>query len=1132
MEYVESDPAALGSALFYVDNETRAPFDLTPFLRKATWPLCFRARAPDARLLPSTLCAAAAALARGAERALAAASHTAAAAATDAPLLAPTSGASAPADKKEEVALEEALAGDAGEPSGVLRLEYGGTKYELRARDGRWTGALRLPPSRLPVVGGGASGGGGGSGTEEAEERAEDARRLRPLMVDTFLFYNEPDMLEARLRELDEAVDYFVLVEGARTFSGARKRLWYAEEAALDGGGRFARWASRIVHVVVADEPPTLGRPGNVDADPWLREYHQRAGLLRGARRLGLVAADMVMLSDVDELPDACMLAGWRASGAPPLGKPAAALSMAFFYYDFAHMLPYEWRGTVIARWDYAERHSAQDLRHQRTRLPHVRCGVHASYFGDASKIVEKIQNFAHQELNTPGFANATAVEARIALGADLFERGDAFAPPPHDLPLPRHWRLIDRRSRLPTSPTSTGAPLARALAGTAAPAAATTPAEGKAAAAAADGNAAADGKSDGKEEKKEPGGRAVVLSATYGAGTAVRDVTAAVVALGLPLRLAHDSPPELAPTRLFGSDPAPCVAKRLRVYYRVAGAATQRAELAELGDRWAGQLLISSDGSRTIGSAPRRLVQDPSEGSNTILHPWDRQSMSSAIATTTVALAEQAAGDRAPHDVPAPFTVPNAQESKATVTAAHKGAAGIDGGGDGGKAGGHALEEGYPTGLAPGECARGLRNDGGRWWRADAPLLVLVHQYDGDVRWADRLRHAHVVFEKARPGQTPSLPHGGPLGAPPPHGGPLGAPHPHGGSLPHGGPLGAPTPHGGAIGVSPRPGPFVAANVAKAESNLLKFCAEFYDDLPPFIAQVYQYERKACHEGSLVDLLNDPGFERRLANSRTPGFLSINCMAMGDARPQHAYMMSSGWWSACVAPYFPGAPMPALLGNWTQGKMACAQFVVSRDRVRSLPRAFYANMYAWLVRHGTGGVPQPADAGGWRPAAAGERGDPRSHFWTSRYLEWTWELFFTAAKPGERFHVDVSLLPRTRAPTPTLSSSPSTLQRTPAAIEGTGAVARVGALYGSQLFSREATQALLSRYWNAQECCLHVPADADFNAIFGDGHCGTAKVLRVFVGAQEWELPERRAVGFTLELDVATGLPRRTRFS
>ena len=46
-------------------------------------------------------------------------------------------------------------------------------------------------------------------------------------IVDCFLFYNELDLLKFKLKELNDIVDYFVLIESKYTFVGNEKELYY-----------------------------------------------------------------------------------------------------------------------------------------------------------------------------------------------------------------------------------------------------------------------------------------------------------------------------------------------------------------------------------------------------------------------------------------------------------------------------------------------------------------------------------------------------------------------------------------------------------------------------------------------------------------------------------------------------------------------------------------------------------------------------------------------------------------------------------------------------------------------------------------------------------------------------------------
>ena len=118
-------------------------------------------------------------------------------------------------------------------------------------------------------------------------------------VVDCFIFADELDMLECRLTELEEVVDWFVLVEAESTFQGDPKPLAYAEHR-----DRFARWSDRIVHVV-AELP---------DASAWIREAAQREAIIDGLRALPLAPDDTIVLSDVDEI--------WRPSVVVTVTRP------------------------------------------------------------------------------------------------------------------------------------------------------------------------------------------------------------------------------------------------------------------------------------------------------------------------------------------------------------------------------------------------------------------------------------------------------------------------------------------------------------------------------------------------------------------------------------------------------------------------------------------------------------------------------------------------------------------------------------------------------------------------------------------------------------------------------------------
>jgi hypothetical protein len=66
----------------------------------------------------------------------------------------------------------------------------------------------------------------------------------RSLVYDCFMFFNEFDVLEIRLNELDDVVDYFVLVESQQTFQGHKKPLVFKNNE-----DRFKRYLSKIIYL-------------------------------------------------------------------------------------------------------------------------------------------------------------------------------------------------------------------------------------------------------------------------------------------------------------------------------------------------------------------------------------------------------------------------------------------------------------------------------------------------------------------------------------------------------------------------------------------------------------------------------------------------------------------------------------------------------------------------------------------------------------------------------------------------------------------------------------------------------------------------------------------------------------------
>lgn len=113
------------------------------------------------------------------------------------------------------------------------------------------------------------------------------------MIVDTFPFFNELDLLEIRLEHLSPLVDKFVLVEAAKTQSLLDKPFYFEENKE-----RFAKYLDRIVHVKILTEDCPSNQ-GNL----WRMENFQLNCVRRGTDSLNLKDDDIVIVNAVDEIP-------------------------------------------------------------------------------------------------------------------------------------------------------------------------------------------------------------------------------------------------------------------------------------------------------------------------------------------------------------------------------------------------------------------------------------------------------------------------------------------------------------------------------------------------------------------------------------------------------------------------------------------------------------------------------------------------------------------------------------------------------------------------------------------------------------------------------------------------------------
>ena len=220
----------------------------------------------------------------------------------------------------------------------------------------------------------------------------------RSKVIDCFLFYNETEMLEYRLKALKNVVDIFVIVESTRTFTGKPKPIFFEKN----------KFKNKIIHIVVDDLPFENPTKSQI----WENESFQRNCIQRGLDQINILPDDFILISDVDEIPDPCTLNLIKMQSDLEV---FSQFEQDFYYYNLNNKLPDLWYSCKIFKYALFKNcgKSIQDLRLE-VFYGIYRGGWHLSYFGSADFISNKIKNFSHQEFNTPEFTNVEYITNKI----------------------------------------------------------------------------------------------------------------------------------------------------------------------------------------------------------------------------------------------------------------------------------------------------------------------------------------------------------------------------------------------------------------------------------------------------------------------------------------------------------------------------------------------------------------------------------------------------------------------------------------------------------------------------------------------------------------------------------------------
>ncbi len=214
------------------------------------------------------------------------------------------------------------------------------------------------------------------------------------MIWDCFTYAGERVPLEIRIQELSGLPVVHVLVESNKTFTGNNKEcVTFCDN-------------ERLKNVYVLDMPETN--------DPWERERWQRNAIMRGLEFAK--DDDVVIISDVDEVPRADVVKRYFSE------MGITSLKMDVFWYKLNLLAEKQtWVHPKILTYAELKKSTPNNIRGGGYQSVINNAGWHLSYLGDADYIVNKLENFSHQEYNTTPYKDKEEITRKIENGLSLW---------------------------------------------------------------------------------------------------------------------------------------------------------------------------------------------------------------------------------------------------------------------------------------------------------------------------------------------------------------------------------------------------------------------------------------------------------------------------------------------------------------------------------------------------------------------------------------------------------------------------------------------------------------------------------------------------------------------------------------
>jgi len=217
-------------------------------------------------------------------------------------------------------------------------------------------------------------------------------------LIDSFMYFNEKDIAYLRIKELYDAVDYFVINEATKTHQGQDKELFFWKDE------RLQEFKDKIIYspIELDGRFDILMLKFFPDAKIGAKEHEQRIRLFEQIEKLNPSDEDIIMISDCDEIPNKNIFQDI-------IKYPIIALNQMFFVHYINIYTNKNVTGTVACKYEglkYLNTLSfgmgLQLLRRDKDFMPRIENGGwHYSYMGGAKSVSQKVISTYDGDLNS-----------------------------------------------------------------------------------------------------------------------------------------------------------------------------------------------------------------------------------------------------------------------------------------------------------------------------------------------------------------------------------------------------------------------------------------------------------------------------------------------------------------------------------------------------------------------------------------------------------------------------------------------------------------------------------------------------------------------------------------------------------